>query len=116
MIAPVLAMVLHDSVIRKQLPSLLITPRVGQLGVLGGVLYVRMAHPILHKAEFAARIEQVGGDRMLETMELPFLRRQACLLPIGLHRTPQRPPINGYAAVGDEEIRRRVGTRTQVGA
>jgi hypothetical protein len=30
----------------------------------------------------------VGGDGVLETMELPFFRRQARLLAIGLHGTP----------------------------
>jgi hypothetical protein len=74
--------------IRKQLPGLLITPGVGQLGVLGGVLHVFMAHPILHEAEFSAGVKEVGGDGVLEIMELPFLRRQARLLAIGLHGAP----------------------------
>ena len=56
--------------IRKQLTGLLIPPGVGPLGVPGGVLHVLMAHPILHKPEFAARVQEVGGDGVLETMNL----------------------------------------------
>ena len=100
--------------IRKHFPRFLITPRVGQLGILGGILHVLMAHPVLHEVEFSAGVEEVGGDGMLETMELPFLRRQPCSLAIGLHRAPQRAPVNGYVAVGDEEIRGGVGPHAQV--
>jgi hypothetical protein len=71
---------------RKQPASLIIMLRVGQLGVLGGVLNVLMAYPILHKAQFSAGIKEVCGDGVLQTMKLPFLRRQARLLAIGLPR------------------------------
>jgi hypothetical protein len=75
-------------VVRKELPGLLITPRVGQLGVLGGVLNILVPHPILHKLEFAAGVEEVSGDGMFETMELPLLRWEAGFFTVCLHRAP----------------------------
>jgi hypothetical protein len=33
--------VLHDPMIRKQLPGFIITPGVGHLGILGGILHGR---------------------------------------------------------------------------
>jgi hypothetical protein len=52
----------------------------------------------------------------LEAVELPFLRRESRLRAIGLHGAPQRAPVNGYAAVGDEEIRCGIGAGVRVGA
>jgi hypothetical protein len=95
----------HHPVIRKELPGLVITPGVGQLGVLGGVLDILMPHPVLHEFQLPPRVQEVRGDRVLEAVELALLRRQACLLAIGLHGAPQRAPVDGHAAVGDEQIR-----------
>jgi hypothetical protein len=106
----------HHPMIGKELPRLIITPGVGQLGILGGVLHVLMAHPVLHEAELAAGVEEVGGDGVLKAVELPLLRRQARPFAIRLHGAPERAPINRHAAVGDEQIRRRVGPRAQVRA
>src|SRR6266850_1794104 len=94
----------HHPMIRKQFASLLITPRVSQLGILGGVLNILVSDPVLHKLELSPCVEQMRGDGVLETVELPLLRREARLLAIGLHGTPERAPINGYAAVGDKQI------------
>jgi hypothetical protein len=95
---------LHYPMIRKQLAGRFIAPGVGQLRVLGSVLHILVAHPVLHKAEFTAGIEEVGGDGMLETMELAFLRGHTCLLPVSIHRALQGAPVKGYAPVGDEQI------------
>jgi hypothetical protein len=70
------------SVIRKQLAGLVITPRVGHLDVFGRVLNILVSDPVLHKLEFASGIEQMRGERMLETMEFPPLRRQTRLLGV----------------------------------
>jgi hypothetical protein len=55
-------------------------------------------------------------DGVLQGVELPLLGWYAGFLAIGLHGTPQGPPIHGDAAVGDEQIRRGVGTGSQGGA
>jgi hypothetical protein len=81
-----------------------IAPGVGHLGALGGVLDILVSDPVLHKLEFSVCVKQMGGDRMLEGVELPLLRRKACLLAVGLHRAPQGPSINGHAAIGDKQI------------
>jgi hypothetical protein len=75
-------------VIRKQLAGLLIAPGVRQLRILGGVLHILMAHPILDEAEFSTGVEEMRGNGMFEVMELALLWRQARLLAIGLHGTP----------------------------
>ncbi len=49
----------------KELPGLSIASGVGHLGVLRGVLNIPVPDPVLHKLEFAAGIEQTGGDRIL---------------------------------------------------
>ena len=97
--------VLHNPVIRKQLPSLIITPGVGQLGVFGAVLDILRPHPILHETEFSTGVEQMRGDGELQAVALALLRWEAGVFTIGLHRAPQRLPIDGNAAVGDESIR-----------
>jgi hypothetical protein len=71
--------------IRKQLPGLIIAPRVGQLGILGGVLDILMPHPILYKAQLSAGVKQVCRDGMLEHVEFPFIRGQTSLFAVGLH-------------------------------
>jgi hypothetical protein len=86
---------LNDPMIRKQLPGLVITPRVGQLGILGGVLNVLVSDPVLHKLEFTPGIEEVRRNGMFERMELAPLRREPGFLAVRLHRTPQRLPIKG---------------------
>jgi hypothetical protein len=48
----------HHPMIRTQLPSLIITPGVGQLGVLSGDLHILMAQPVLYEAEFTAGVEE----------------------------------------------------------
>ena len=64
---------LYDSVIRKQLVSFLIALGVHELAVLGGVLNIFVPHPILYKLQFAAGIEEVGSNGVLERVELPFI-------------------------------------------
>ena len=90
--------------IRTQLAGLLSAPRIGQLGVLGGVLHVLVADPVLHKLEFAAGVKEVGGDGVLEMVQLALLRRQARLCNVRRSMGSPRLEMNRY---GDESVRAR---------
>ena len=46
-----------------------------QAGVDRGVLNVSVSEPILDKAEVGAGVEQMGGDGVLEDVEVLFVRR-----------------------------------------
>jgi hypothetical protein len=94
----------HHPMIRKQFPGFIIATGVRQLGVLGGVLNIFAAHPVLHELELSVRIEEVGGDGVLEAVEFPLLRRQAGLLAIAVHCAPECAPVDRIPAVRDKEI------------
>jgi hypothetical protein len=82
---------------RKHFPRFLIPPAARQLGIDHGVLKRSVPDPILYKAEIGAGVEQVGGDGVLESVEVPFALRDARELAIVLHEfiqsaaAPRRP-------------------------
>jgi len=84
---------------RKYLPRRAIERCGGEPRIDRGVLHVRMAEPILHKSQISTGIKQVCRNRMLQTMELPLLHRQACDLSIRLHEMVQHVAANWYVAI-----------------
>jgi hypothetical protein len=58
----------------------------------------------------------VRRNRVLETMELPFLRWQPRNLTVRLHKMVEHVAANRYVAIRDKKIRRLIGTCTQIRA
>jgi hypothetical protein len=62
---------------RKHFPRFFISPAARQLGIDHGVSDRGVPYPVLHKAEVCTGVEQVGGDRVLEGMEMSLAFRDA---------------------------------------
>src|SRR5215213_5042973 len=75
-------------------------------GVAHGVLDVAVPEPVLDETEVGAGLEQVGGDAMLEAMEVPLGWRQVGRLPVLLHQPVECAPRDRVAAVAREQDRR----------
>ena len=63
---------LHHVRAREHPAGLLVAPPARQLDVDHRVLDRGVAHPVLHEAQVRPRVQEVGGDRVLEHVEVPF--------------------------------------------
>jgi hypothetical protein len=53
----------------------------GQECIDDRILNIAVTEPILHEAQIGTGLQQVGGDGVLEAMEVPFGGRQAAASP-----------------------------------
>jgi hypothetical protein len=74
-----------------------------------------MAYPILYKPEVCTGIEQVGGDRVLEGMEMPLALRDARVLAVVLHEFIQPAAADGRSVAGQEQRGGVAGALFEVG-
>ncbi len=80
-----------------------LTAAGGQEGIDDGILDVAVPEPILHKAQIGAGFEQMGGDRVLETMEVALRRREIGGLAVALHQPVERAARDRIAPVAREQ-------------
>jgi hypothetical protein len=56
----------------KESAGVLVSFRVGELGVNRGVLDVSVSEPVFHKGKIGAGVQEVSGDRVLECVKFPL--------------------------------------------
>jgi hypothetical protein len=56
-----------------------------------------MARPVLHKARVIGGGKQVGGNGVLEHVEVPLVFREACLVAVALHEHMEHDATDGQA-------------------
>jgi hypothetical protein len=71
------------------------------------LLDIAVPEPVLDEAQIGARLEQMGGDGVLEAVEVPLGRRQLGGLTVLLHEPIQRASRDRIAPVAGEQHRRR---------
>jgi hypothetical protein len=80
-----------------------------ETGVDHGVLDVLVPQPIPAKGHILAGIQDVGGDRVLEGMELSLVSRYARHLRILPHQRIQSTMVDRELSIGKEQVRELVG-------
>jgi hypothetical protein len=97
----------------------LASPRVAgagrEPGVDHGVLDVLVAQPVPAKGGVFTGIQDMGGDGVLQGVELALVRRYARLLPVLPHQRIQSSPVNGELSIGQEQVRRVIGAFPEIG-
>ena len=66
-------------------PCLLLSSSAAQIGIDHRVLDVGMSQSVLHEAQVLPCVEQAGGNRMPERVEVLFLIRELGQVPVALH-------------------------------
>jgi hypothetical protein len=82
-----LRIMLHHVRACKHLAGFFIPPAAGELGVDHGVLDRGVTYPVLHEAEIRASVEEMGGDRVFEHVEMALVLGDPRQLAVGSLRT-----------------------------
>jgi hypothetical protein len=98
----------------KHLACPSVTSAGAEAGIDHGVLDVLVPQPIPAKGYILAGVQDVGGDGVLQGMELPLVSRYARRLRILPHQPIQGTPVNGELSIGGEKGRELVGTFPEV--
>jgi len=66
--------------------------KLAYVGPAPGILNVTVTEPILHEAQIGARLQQLGGDGVLEATEVTLGGRQIGGFAIAFHQPVDRAP------------------------